>query len=278
MRCSVAAPPRKGKPPKFVPPQLAELHKPRQKEKCGGMRSSLTVIARDHLGKGGARVFTRNGRDWTTSSPSLLPPFADLPADTALIDGEIVAGAGLERFGDVPRAIEHGGPFVFYAFDLLALEGKDLTSTLATRRAALDKLFADVHPRAFSCACRRCWRARGPTCSPRWDVGARGWSQNCETRLPLWSFGGMGEIQVERRGAFVIVGWQHSTARGKPFASLLLAAQENGALVYRGRSAPGLMHGPSGVMAQLTPAGARILPPRHPPALRAKITWSPPRI
>lgn len=278
----VAAPSRKGKPPKFVPPQLAELHPaPPEGEmwwhevKIDGYRAQIA------LGKGGARVFTRNGLDWSDKFASLLPAFADLPADTALMDGEIVAGAGLERFGDVPRAIEHGGPFVFYAFDLLALEGKDLTSQpLEDRRAALDKLFADVTPRGFLRLSPVLEGEGGDLFAKVGDVGGEGLVSKLRDapyrsgRSAAWV-----KSKVERRGAFVIVGWQHSTARGRSFASLLLAAQEGGALVFRGKVGTGFdAKTEAELMAQLTPLAQESSPLDSPPALRAKITWVTPQL
>ncbi len=55
------------------------------------------------LGKGGPRVFTPHGHDWTERVDPLLPGFAPLDCDPALIDGEIVAGAGLARFSHPPK-------------------------------------------------------------------------------------------------------------------------------------------------------------------------------
>ena len=47
-----------------------------------------------HLGEGGPVIRTRNGLDWTSRFASLIPALAELPPRSALIDGEIVAGAG----------------------------------------------------------------------------------------------------------------------------------------------------------------------------------------
>ena len=54
-----------------------------------------------HLGEGGPVIRTRNGLDWTSRFASLIPALAELPARSALIDGEIVAGAGADA---VPRS------------------------------------------------------------------------------------------------------------------------------------------------------------------------------
>jgi len=142
-------PARRKTRPRFTPPQLAEPRAaPPEGEdwwhevKLDGYRTQVA------LGKGGARIHTRGGHDWTDRFAPLLPPLNRLPADSALIDGEIVGGAGQDRFGDISVAIKQGGPFVFYAFDLLELDGRDLRAApLHDRRAALEDLLAQVVPR-----------------------------------------------------------------------------------------------------------------------------------
>lgn len=275
-------PARRGAAPRFHPPQLAELHDAPpggdvwwHEVKLDGYRAQVA------LGKGGARIFTRTGLDWTDRFASLLPALNVLPARTALIDGEIVAGAGLERFGDVARAIEHGGPFVFYGFDLMSLNGQDLTpAPLADRRAALEKLFADVTPRGFL---RLSPVLNGIGADLFHQIGEAG-GEGLVSKLrdaPYRSGRSAAWVKskVERRGAFVIIGWQHSPVRGRAFASLLLAAQENGALVYRGKVGTGFDAATeTDLIQRLTPLKSSDPPLDPPPVPRANTSWVQPSL
>src|SRR6056297_1656318 len=115
--------------PKYRKPQLATLSGdlPQGKDwwhelKFDGYRALVS------LGKGGPRIFTRNGHDWTDRFAPLLPALREVTCDSALLDTEIIAGAGLQGFGALQKAIKSGGPFALHAFDLLSLDGTDLTA------------------------------------------------------------------------------------------------------------------------------------------------------
>jgi bifunctional non-homologous end joining protein LigD len=67
---------------------------------------------------------------------------AKLTSKAALIDGEVVVPVGISDFEALRSAI-HKAPhrIVFFAFDLLHLDGQDLRRTpLIERRAALRKV------------------------------------------------------------------------------------------------------------------------------------------
>jgi bifunctional non-homologous end joining protein LigD len=93
--------------------------------------------------KDGARVklFSRNLKDATSQYPAIARAVAQLRADVALLDGELVAvdDKGVPSF----QALHHqsAATVVFYAFDLLHLNGRDLLAQpLDERRAALAPL------------------------------------------------------------------------------------------------------------------------------------------
>lgn len=90
---------------------------------------------------------SRKDKDLTTMYPSVAAAGLKLHAEQAVLDGEIVA---LDRQGRPSfQALQHrslhpGHTIFFYAFDLLHLNGKDLTSNpLIKRRAALAKVLGD---------------------------------------------------------------------------------------------------------------------------------------
>ena len=98
------------------------------------------LFARIEHGK--VRLITRSGLDWTSKFHELAHAFAQLPVDTALIDGELVHLAldGTTNFSGLQDAIASGktGALHFFAFDLLHRDGWDLTgASLEDRKAAL---------------------------------------------------------------------------------------------------------------------------------------------
>ena len=93
--------------------------------------------------KDGARVrlLSRNEKDLTRAYPSVTAAGQRLNASTAVVDGEIVAvdGNGRPSFQALQHRAAHPSyTVVFYAFDLLHLDGEDLTPLrLDERRASL---------------------------------------------------------------------------------------------------------------------------------------------
>ncbi len=274
-------PTRKGRVPAFRPVQLCEtvaappdgpgwLHE----VKLDGYRAQVAI------GKGGPRIRTRSGADWTDRFAELVPPLSDLPCDTALIDAEIVAGAGLNGFSALQAAIKAGGPFSLYAFDLLHLDGQDLSRRpLTDRRAALARLLAGVLPRgpvqlspaidgaaaaAFATVCN----AGGEgLVSKLADAPYRG------GRSAAWV-----KAKCIRRDEFVIAGWQPSSRRGRPFASLLLAASDGTALAYRGKVGTGWDEADMDeIAARLAPLATDRAPFRVPAEAR-DARWVTPRL
>jgi len=193
------------------------------------------------LGKGGVRLYTRNGKDWTDRFGALAEPAEALKCRAALIDGEVIAGGGGGDFSALQEALKSGDPLIYYAFDLLSLDGDDLTGKpLSDRRKALEKLFSGLPP-------------RGPLrLSPVIEAdGAAALQAMCDTggegivskRIDAPYRGGRGRAWIKakciRRAEFVIGGWAKSDKRGRAFSSLLLGSYEGGRLVYRGRVGTG---------------------------------------
>ena len=94
------------------------------------------------------RSFSRQGLDWTERFPVVVPALAEVPAKVAIIDGEVVVqtAAGVASFAMLVDALKSGGgDMLFYAFDLLYLDGFDLREApLSARKAALAELLADA--------------------------------------------------------------------------------------------------------------------------------------
>ena len=276
-------PERKKAAPRWRAPQLATLTEAApvadatrwHELKFDGYRALVA------LGKGGARIHTRNGHDWSDRFAPLLPAVEELPARTALIDGEIVAGAGLAGFSTLQEAIRLGGPFTFYAFDLLHRDGADLSrKPLSERRKALEDVLSDAPPLGliqpspviagdpeapFEAICA----AGGEgLISKRIDAPYRG------GRSTLWL-----KIKCERRSEFVIAGWQPSDKKGRPFASLVLATQDGRDMTYRGKVGTGFDGAAMDrLMAAMAPLERKTAPVEAPKSEVRGVRWITPRL
>jgi ATP-dependent DNA ligase len=82
------------------------------------------------LDDGCVQLLTRTGLDWTDKYPSVIAALANVAAQTAYIDGEFcgVDDAGLPSFAHTQAATdgEREVRLVYYAFDLLHLDGEDI--------------------------------------------------------------------------------------------------------------------------------------------------------
>jgi len=105
-----------------------------------------------YLERGAARLITRNGTNWTARFPKIVEALTRLPARQALFDGEIVAldDDGRSSFQALQRARAPGQKpprVVYYVFDLLHLDGRDLTPLPLEERK---KRLAAIAPRRGS--------------------------------------------------------------------------------------------------------------------------------
>lgn len=106
------------------------------------------------VGRGEAVLRSRGGHDWTHRFPALERALKGLVAESAVLDGEAVVldGDGRSRFQLLQNALseKRTGPVVYYAFDLLELDGRDLRGEpLAERKAALKGLLTASADKEF---------------------------------------------------------------------------------------------------------------------------------
>ena len=97
-----------------------------------------------------ARVLSRNDRDLSSDFPRVIAALKTLPVGSAMLDGEIVAldGSGKPAFQLLQNRRTSEATVVYYAFDLLELEGEDWrTRPLHERKAQLTELVAGTDVR-----------------------------------------------------------------------------------------------------------------------------------
>jgi len=138
-------------PPAWIKPQLAALVKapPAGSDwlheiKMDGYRMHARLDA------GRVQILTRRGNIWTDKYPAIAQAVSGLPAKNAYFDGELcgVLSDGRTAFNLIQNASDTGqGSLVFFLFDLLFLDGADLTALpLVDRKARLAKLLAGAPP------------------------------------------------------------------------------------------------------------------------------------
>lgn len=190
-------------------------------------------------------LYSRSGLDWTVRFPAIAKALLTLPAESALLDGEVafVLPSGITDFKSLQEHIDTPHPSIrYFIFDLLALDGEDLRKTpLKERRARLQKLmsakgvsdwlvYADyVEGSGSEFYEQACAAGLEGIVSKRADAPYR------SGRGKAWL-----KIKCTRGEEFVIGGYSRSDVRGKPFSSLLLGTFENGKLIYSGKVGTGV--------------------------------------
>ena len=253
------APPVKT-PPNWIKPQLTRLVDEApdgptwlHEIKFDGYRMHARIDAGD------IRLLTRTGLDWSHRYRSTISALRALPPQNAYIDGELCAvrADGVTSFSRLQAAMDEGrtGDLVFFAFDLLFLNGENTAQQpLIERKARLQDLLSKQSPgirftehivgdgpRFREHACRM---ALEGVVSKRIDrayaPGDRG----------LWV-----KSKCLNREEFVVIGWTDPTGSRPHIGSLLLGYYtDDGNLRYAGRVGTGI------TVAELKRLARRIAP------------------
>ena len=193
---------RKAALPSFVEPSLATLVSKApagsrwlHEIKFDGYRLQARIEA------GRVKLLTRSGLDWTAKfGKDIAAAFKALPVGTALIDGEVVVENqnGASDFSLLQADLSEGrvDRFVYYAFDLMYLDGYDLRATpLVMRKAGSG---AAAHRRAGHPALQRAFRA-GRRSDPAACLPAEPGRRDLEAarrRLPFRPRQELGQVQM----------------------------------------------------------------------------------
>ena len=236
--------------PDFIEPQLATLVAKApvgrnwiHEIKFDGYRLQAR-IDKAAKGKGRVKLLTRSGLDWTARfGKALAAALEALPAQDALIDGELLVenSSGVSNFSLLQQDLAEGRAdrFVYYAFDLLHLDGRDLTGEpLTLRKHVLERLLsqpaeglrysehlAEDGDAMLRHACRLSLEG---LVSKRADAPYR------PGRGKEWV-----KSKCAFRQEFVIGGFMPSTAQKNAIGSLVLGVHEGGKLVPVGRVGTG---------------------------------------
>lgn len=211
-----------------------------------------------HVEPGEVRAITRGGYDWTKKFDPIVAEARELGHSSLILDGEAVVldDQGRSDFGLLQRAVgkkpslHEPSEIIFYAFDLLYLDGHDLRSLpLAERRRRLEPIVAgrtgairfseEVHADGTEFFRAACELGLEGIIAKRRDKPYH------SGRRPEWL-----KIKCARRDTFVIVGYEPSTMPGG-IGRLLLAAKKGDGLVYVGGCGTGWNHQESIALREL---------------------------
>ena len=233
--------------PAFIRPQLAKL----VPESPAGERwahelkfDGYRMHAR--INRGRVQLITaRSGLDWTSKYPATAEALKALPVARAYLDGELCAvrADGTTSFSLMQAATdgESAARLVYFAFDLLHLDGEDLLlKPLLERKARLAEIMRGAPgslqysdhvlgqgPAFFRQAC---------------NLGAEGiMSKLADAPYRPGDRGGAWlKTKCLNREEFIVVGWTDPEGSRPHLGALLLAYYApDGRLVYAGRVAPG---------------------------------------
>lgn len=220
-----------------------------------------------HIEPGEVRAITRGGYDWTRRFGPIVAEARQLGHASMILDGEAVVldEQGRSDFGLLQRAVgkrpslHDTSEIIFYAFDLLYLDGHDLRNLpLSERRRLLEPIVEGRNgsirfseevnadgAEFFRVACEM--GLEGIIAKRRDDPYRSG-------RRPEWL-----KIKCVRRDVFAIIGYEPSSVPGV-IGRLLLAARKGDDLVYVGGCGTGWSHQESVKLRELLNA----IPAEHP--------------
>ncbi len=227
-----------------------------------------------HVEPGEVRAITRGGYDWTKKFGAIVAEAREFGHASIILDGEAVVldDQGRSDFGLLQRAVgkkpslHEASEIIFYAFDLLYLDGRDLRAMpLSERRRLLEPIVAgrtgairfseEVHADGAEFFRAACELGLEGIIAKRRDKPYH------SGRRPEWL-----KIKCARRDWFVIVGYEPSTMPGG-IGRLLLAARKGNGLVYVGGCGTGWSNKESVQLRELLDA----IPADRPPlALKRK--------
>jgi len=188
---------------------------------------------------------TRTGLDWTTKFETVQAACLALSGHDVILDGEIASidETGASSFSALQDDLKSGRQdrMVYYVFDLLHLDGYDLTGApLVERKRALAELLAEL-PKDGAIRLSEHFEEDGATmlkhaCNLHLEgiVSKRADGPYRSGRNGDWL-----KTKCANNQEFVVIGYEPSDKRGRLIRSLLLGYYDKGELRYAGRIGTG---------------------------------------
>lgn len=281
--------------PGFVRPQLAEQARTTpagddwiHELKLDGYRIQIHLLASGKAATDASRVklFTRTGLDWTHRIPGLAKAAAELEVESCILDGEFVAldREGRSNFSDLQAAFQKGKQenLVYFAFDLLHLNGRDLrVLPLLERKAILSELFSNFETGTTLRLCEHIKGRGQDVFAKACQLGAEGVISKLAS-APYISGRGNTWLKMKcgLQQEFVIGGFTLPNKGGRGIGALLLGYYEGSKLRYAGRVGTGFSDETHRALRdRLDPLVQKVAPFESVPAdARRKVSWVEPKL
>jgi bifunctional non-homologous end joining protein LigD len=236
-----------------------------------------------HLRSGRPAMYTRRGHDWTRRFQPIADALAKLPAADLILDGEAVVAdsRGIPDFGllHADLAASRGDRLLYYAFDLLYLDGLDLRGArLAERKRVLAELLAGTSERILYAEHlegdgaeiqeRACAMGLEGIVSKQQDAPYR------SGRVESWI-----KVKCGKRDAFPIVAFVEKLgAKPRRIASFYVGRRAGDRLLYAGKVRGGFTGVEARTLRERLDPFIRTDSPLSEPVKKPKATWVEPVI
>ncbi|MBC7418319.1 MAG: DNA ligase D [Pedobacter sp.] len=194
------------------------------------------------LNKGSVEILSRNNKSFNDKFYPILKILESWKLNAA-IDGEILVldGKGISNFSQLQNwRSEVDGELVFYVFDIIWYDGKDLTElTLLERQAILKEVLPTDDDRI---RISKVFDANGIdffAAAERMGLEGIMAKRKSSTYLLNGRSKEWLKIKVKRRQEVIIAGYTHNQDTSKLFSSLILAVYEGKVLTYVGKVGTG---------------------------------------
>src|SRR5918995_2197846 len=236
-----------------------------------------------HLRSGRPAMYTRRGHDWTRRFQPIADALAALPAQDLILDGEAVVAdsRGVPDFGLLHADLAAGRKdrLLYYAFDLLYLDGLDLRGArLTERKRLLRELLAGASERILFAEHlegegaeiqeRACAMGLEGIISKQLDAPYR------SGRVESWI-----KVKCGKRDAFPIVAFvEKLRAKPRKIASFYIGRRDGDRLLYAGKVRGGFTEAEARDLRERLDPFIRKDTPLSEPVKKPKATWVEPVI
>jgi bifunctional non-homologous end joining protein LigD len=234
-------------------------------------------------GPHGVRLWSRGGQDYTGRFAPVAKELTAL-AVPALFDGEMVLldSKGRSSFQDLQNYLRHGegeSHLAYYAFDMLHLNGRDLTGLPLARRY---ELLQRALPRA-----PHLHLSEHLTGTPAHllAAAAKNGLEGLMAKDPAGIYQpgirstGWLKLKVRRQQEMIVIGWTDPEGSRRHLGSLIVAVREGGRLLYSGHVGTGYTDADLTELARLLkPLAVPKCPAGNPPPPDAHTHWVRPQL
>lgn len=233
--------------PDFIAPELAELHA--EPPASGGWLHEIKLDGyriQAHRSAEGLILYSRNGLNWTARFPTIAYGLEGLAAETAVLDGEVVVHnpRGASDFSALQHYLkgeDASAAPVYYVFDLLHLDGRDLRPLPLAERKALLKTLLDRLPEGTGIRYSEHLESKGGTVLDRaCALSLEGIiSKRADAPYRSGRSGQWVKSKCARRQEMVIGGYTHPSRGSRGVGALLLGYYDGPVLRYAGKVGTG---------------------------------------